>query len=174
MRPIRPLPSRNGWMISNWAWMSANCTSGSISSPRQYVCRLASSFGRRAGSGGTKRAASIGAPGAPVVEDLVDVLAPVFVAGRLPGLEAQHVAQGRLRALDLRGEHRFLRGERGEQHRRIGHAVQDAVVSRERQGRPSDGGHERAPVEIVARQGLRNEGPDGRHDGTSVYTGNLL
>jgi hypothetical protein len=32
-RPVRPLPSANGWMVSNCACASAACTSGEWSSP---------------------------------------------------------------------------------------------------------------------------------------------
>ena len=32
---MRPLPSRNGWIVSNWTWASAALTSGGVGSDRR-------------------------------------------------------------------------------------------------------------------------------------------
>ncbi len=79
------------------------------------------------------------AHGGAVVEHLADIVAARLAQfrGTAFGLKLQHLAHGGLGAFDARGQHRFLRGQWREQHRRVGDGRQRAVVSRHRRrGRP--------------------------------------
>ncbi len=56
-RPVRPLPSTNGWMVSNCAWAIAACATGGSASPLQNSQRSSIRPDTLAAGGGTKLAA---------------------------------------------------------------------------------------------------------------------
>ena len=55
-RPVRPLPSMKGWIVSNWAWAIAACASGGSESSLQKAQRSSSKPGTSSGGGGTNAA----------------------------------------------------------------------------------------------------------------------
>ena len=65
-RPTRPLPSRNGWIVSNCAWARPTVTRTGRSSPSWRNSSKLWSASRIAGTGGgTNVACEIGAPSGP-------------------------------------------------------------------------------------------------------------
>ena len=64
-RPVRPLPSMNGWMVSNCAWAIAARTTGLPSVAVRKRARSSTSRSTSPGGGGTKSARSGLHPGPP-------------------------------------------------------------------------------------------------------------
>ena len=57
--PVRPLPSTNGWIVSNWACAIAAWTSGDSASSLQNTQRSSMSGGRLPAAAGRTRAAGL-------------------------------------------------------------------------------------------------------------------
>ena len=55
-RPLRPLPSANGWIVSNWACAMAAWVSAGMSSRRMKATRSSIAGSTRLGCGGTNSA----------------------------------------------------------------------------------------------------------------------
>ena len=54
--PVRPFPSSNGWIVSNWAWANAACTMGGRASSSAKRTRSPRRRVTSSGGGGTKAA----------------------------------------------------------------------------------------------------------------------
>ena len=62
-RPSRPLPSRKGWMVSNWAWARPmRMSKGRSSSACRKCSRSPREFSATSGGGGTNAASRMVAP----------------------------------------------------------------------------------------------------------------
>ncbi len=208
-RPTRPLPSRNGWMVSNWTCASPARTTTGSPSPSSW--RKRSSCAHAVGHRGVRRRhedrvaraaaadpvlrapelprilaaaapareqhvvdladqavgerKALAQPSQPVLErgDVVRDLDHVVERhpGRLVELEEEQVGQRRLRALDLRREHRLLADVGIEEERLVRQERRDAVEPPERQRRALERPLER-PVQDERRIGGSGAGTKAR------------
>lgn len=86
----------------------------------------------------------------PVVEDLLDLLALWLAEGGwiLARLDLQDLPHRYMGPFDLRGEHRFLGRQRGEEDRRVGDREEEGVVTSQRLPRLADQRDQPDPIEV--------------------------
>src|SRR5690606_7183193 len=90
--------------------------------------------------------------GLAVVENLLDIVALGFrqFGGVVPRLEFEHLAHGRLGALDTGRKHCFLGHERRQEHARVWQGPEQPVVARDRRVGRTEQWHKFLPA-VVAR-----------------------